>query len=75
MPKMYVTFGRVHKHVIENNILDVECVAVINVTCYPEGIQKVKKLFGQDYNMYYFDKDFPLSTLKYYSRGFIKLSV
>lgn len=73
--KAYITFGQLHKHLINGIYLDADCVAVFDISRYSEGTRIVKEIFGDKYSMYYFDEDFPMEYLKYFPRGLINIKV
>lgn len=71
--KTYVTFGQVHRHVINGIIFDRNCVAVINCTDARDGRKKAFEYFGDKFFTTYFEDYFNHDDLKYYPRGLIEV--
>ena len=69
MPKTYVTFGATHTHVIEGNIFNGDCVAVIKCGNKTEGRDKVFELFGPKFSFEYHEDEFSQDYMSYYPRG------
>jgi len=77
--KTYVTFGSDHVHVIVNSetreriVFDKDCVAAIKAENRNEGRNKAFDIFGPEFCMEYFDKEFKKDSLCYFSRGIIEV--
>lgn len=68
MGKTYVTFGQTHRHVIEGNIFDRDCVAVLDSKSWENGQAKARERFGPQYCFDYYDTP---PNMKHFPRGFI----
>lgn len=67
--KRYVTFGQIHRHVINGRILDKDCVAVV------EGDRNtVFELFEGKFCFEYPEKYWDEKKLSYFPRGYIYLN-
>ena len=73
MSKVYVTFGQVHSHVINNTTFDKDCVAVIECQNYDDGRSKAFEYFGKQFFTTYSESEFTNDMLRYFPRGFIKV--
>jgi hypothetical protein len=70
--KTYITFGQVHKHVINGQVFDKDCVAVIETNSIQEGRKKAIELFGTQFCFEYSEENFDKKMMMFYPRGFIK---
>ena len=71
--KTYVTFGQEHEHKINGIIFDRNCVAVIDALNAKAGREKAFKLFGEKFCFAYAEKNFSMSSLKFFPRGLINV--
>jgi len=71
--KTFITFGQIHSHSINDKILDKDCVAVIESETHEEGRKKAFEYFGDKFFTSYFEDQFELDSMKYFSRGFIEI--
>ena len=72
---IYVTFGQVHRHVVNGKVFDKDCVAVIKAETHREGREIAVKVFGDEFFTTYDDATFRniIGMMDYYPRGKIKL--
>lgn len=64
MTKIYITFGQVHTHRVNNQTFDCDCVAVIHCNDHGHGREIAFEHFGPKFafsyddppNMYYFPR-------------------
>lgn len=66
--KTYVTFGQVHRHVINGVVFDRDCVAVVN-----GDRAKVFELFGVKWCFLYAEGNFDVLKMHYFPRGLIEV--
>lgn len=66
MPKTYITFGQVHRHVINGVIFDKDCVAEVDL---PE--KEARAIFHPKFCFSYTDLD--KVGMHFYPRGLIQL--
>ena len=66
--KTYVTFGQDHIHRINGEIIDKDCVAVIN-----GNRDKVFELFGLKFSFEYPEEHWNEDNMKYFPRGYIEI--
>ena len=72
--KMFVTFGRYHKHVIDGKVIDSDCVAVIECKNHNDGLRILDDVFGLDFAFIYTkERNKKIEFLKYFPRGFFKI--
>jgi len=77
--RTFVTFGQDHVHVLEDSetgerfVFDKDCVASIEAENRNEGRNKAFSIFGPEFCMEYFDKDFKKDSLCFYNRGIIDI--
>lgn len=66
--KTYVTFGQSHKHIIKGEIIDKDCVAIIN-----GDRKKVFEIFGPKFCFEYPEEYWDDKKMEYFPRGYIEL--
>ena len=71
MHKTYVTFGQEHKHILNGQIFDRNCVAVISCLSAQEGRAKAFKYFGPKFCFEYHESDWDEKKLMYFPRGYV----
>jgi len=64
----FVTFGQIHRHVINNVVFDKYCVAVLSSRYSKHGRHKAFKYFGSKFCFEYFNE---CPDLKHFPRGSI----
>lgn len=69
--KTYVTFGRVHRHKIGDQVFDKDCVALIEGENYSECRAKAFELFGPRFCFIETEDHFDFDSLIYFHRGII----
>lgn len=67
--KTYVTFGQVHRHVINGTVFDKDCVAIVD-----GDREKVFDLFGTRFCFDYPEEHWDDSQMKYFPRGYVDVS-
>ncbi len=72
MAKHYVTFGQIHRHIINGSVLDKDSVACYETTDNISGRTKAFELFGDKFFTDYHE-ELELDFLKFYPRGIIHL--
>ena len=72
--KVYITFGHAHTWLVDGNIINKDCVAVIECEDYATGRARAFELFGRKYS---FCVETPPTeeVMQYYSRGLIEMPV
>lgn len=70
--KVYITFGQVHVHRVNNKTFDKDCVAVIDCKNMSEGRQKAFELFGEKWAFCYWWDDIK-DSMHYFPRGLIEV--
>jgi len=74
MATMYVTFGQVHEHWIDDKWFNKDCVAVIECKDATDGRTKAMSAFGKEFCFTHFEADFDQARLdQFYPRGLIEL--
>lgn len=71
--KTYVTFGRIHVHVINGTTFDADCVAVISCANADHGRVMAMDLFQGEFSTTYHEDQFNMDSLKYFPRGLIEV--
>ena len=66
--RTYVTFGQIHRHEINNQVYDKDCVAVMHCEDAAEGRDLAFRYFGPKFCFEYHEKP---PEMKYFPRGFI----
>jgi len=66
----YVTFGFTHTHIINGNVFDSGCVAVIDSTSEKEGREKAFFYFDEKFSFEFFDKQ---PDMEFFPRGLIRV--
>lgn len=69
--EIYITFGQIHRHEIDGQVFDKDCVAIIECNDYEHGRKIAFDAFGDKYCFSY--ETFERQKLKYFPRGFIRL--
>ena len=72
--KVYITFGQDHTWLVDGNIIDKDCVAVIECEDHATGRARAFELFGRKFSFC----QIPTPTeeeMQYYSRGFFEMPV
>ena len=72
--KTYVTFGQIHRHVINGTVFDKDCVAVITTNNPKEGREKAFELFGKQFCFEYPEQYKSEINMQYFPRGEIEVS-
>ncbi len=72
MKKFYITFGQIHKHVIDGVVYDKDCFAVIEAKDYDKARSKAFDLFGRKWCWLYESKHKTLNNI-FYPRGLIQI--
>lgn len=72
MPKTYVTFGQDHRHIINGQVFDKDCVAVFQANSWSDGRHQAFNTFGPKFCFEYYDKPPPMH---YFWRGFVEVKV
>jgi len=72
--RTYVTFGRVHRHVINGVVFDKDCVALIEHEPLKDSRPVVSKYFGLAFSFDYPEKYFKPEMMKYHPRGIITIN-
>lgn len=72
--KTFVTFSQNHIHRINGKTFDKDCVAVINHDKSDEGRKYAFEFFGDKFSFEYCEELFDMSSLKYFSRGFLEVN-
>lgn len=67
--KRLVTFGQIHRHVINGIVFDKDCVAIVD-----GNRDAVFELFGQKFAFEYTFEEWNHESTKYYPRGFINVN-
>lgn len=70
----YVTFGQIHRHVIDGIIFDKDCVAVIEASSRKQGREKAFEIFGRKFCFEYFEDEFDRDILKHFPRGLVHVN-
>ena len=74
MPKTYVTFGKIHTHLINDNIFDKYCVAVIECENAIDGRKKAFEYFNDKFCFSYYEDEFKhYKMMPYFPRGLIEI--
>lgn len=71
--KIYITFGQLHRHEIDNKLFDKDCVAVIACTSWRQGIDLAFDIFGQKWATHY-EHERIMEIIDFYPRGFIPVN-
>jgi hypothetical protein len=71
MNKLYVTFGQIHLHKVDGQILDKDSIAVIDCATYDLDRLKAQELFGMKFCFTYFNSEWNPEDIRYYPRGYI----
>lgn len=71
MKRSYITFGQDHRHEVNGEIFDKDCVALIEHETDPREV--AFELFGREWSMEYPEKYFDMASMKHFPRGIIKL--
>ena len=72
--KYYISFGQAHKHNIEKNEINRDCLVLIIASNRQEATQKAKNLFQDQWSMVYSESEITENDiLEYWPRGIIKL--
>lgn len=73
--RIYVTFGQTHRHEIDGQIFDKDCVAVIDEVGL-DSFPDIKRLFGVKWSREFSELAWDEETqLSWYPRGYKYLSV
>jgi len=67
----YVTFGQSHRHEIDGEVYDKDCIAVIESDNRVEGRERAFKIFKAKFCMEYFDDEFNMAMMAFYPSGLI----
>ena len=68
--KIYITFGQVHVHRVNNKTFDRDCVAVIECNSHEHGRELAFEFFDDKFFTSY--EDVEDAELHYYPRGLIE---
>ena len=71
--KIYITFGQVHVHSVNDKTFDKDCVAVIDAESELEGRKIARELFDNKYFTSY--TEFSDDKLEYFPRGFLGVNI
>jgi hypothetical protein len=71
--RTFVTFGQAHRHEINGEIFDKDCVAVIDCDGPDDGRKKAFEIFGRKFCFEYFDSEVDRIDMEYFPRGFIEI--
>jgi len=71
MAKHYVTFGQVHKHIVNGHTLDKDCVACFEAVDSMDGRFKAFEFFDDKFFTDYHEDEFNMNHLVYFPRGII----
>jgi hypothetical protein len=72
--KYYISFGQAHKHNVEKNEINHDCLVLIIASNRQEATQKAKNLFQDQWSMIYSESEITENDiLDYWPRGIIKL--
>ncbi len=71
--KTYVIFGPDYTHSFNGQEFDKDCIAVIESDTAIEGMELTFKYFKEEYFLVYPESLFNHNSIKYFSRGFIKV--
>ena len=73
--RTYITFGQVHRHVIDDVLFDKDCVALIESDSEDEGRKIAMSLFDSKWHNSYFREDeLEPEIMQYYPRGPVKVT-
>lgn len=68
--KIYISFGQIHKHIINGIIYNKDCLAEIECETHLKGREIAFKLFGDNFFTSYEDIT---KIINYFPRGVIKV--
>lgn len=71
--KAYITFGQIHRHELNGQIFDKDCVAVIEAPTFDEADAKAFELFDGIFHGHYSEDSWNEEWLTYYPRGYIEV--
>lgn len=71
--KIYVTFGQVHRHEIDDKVFDKDCVAVIECKDHNEGRDIAFKTFGPQFCFTYTVDRIDDNFMKHFPRGLLEV--
>ncbi len=74
MLKGYVTFGQMDVHHINGQVLDKDCVAVIEISSPLSAEYHAGKMFGNKWCRAYSESGWKPENMKYFKRGSIDLT-
>lgn len=72
--KIYITFGQMHIHRVNEKTFDCDCVAVIHAEDENEGRDLAFEYFGAKWHQSFTEKSFDLEIMKLYPRGLIEVN-
>lgn len=72
--RVFVTFGQVHLHVINGQVFDKDCIAVIDCEDHAEGRAKAFELFGRKFCVTYGEEFDMHKILDRFPRGLINVA-
>lgn len=70
MTRTYVTFGQVHRHIINGTVYDKDCVAVIHCDDSLHGRELAFAYFGREFCFEYPEKYWK-GNMAHFPRGYI----
>lgn len=68
--KIYVTFGQVHTHRINNITIDKDCVAILNASTHKKGRELAFEYFGDKFCV----TQIEMPKMKYFPCGFTEIN-
>ena len=71
--KIYITFGQIHKHIVNGKVFDRNCVAVFESKNEYEGRKKAFWVFGNQWHNLFPANQFNNKLLIYFPRGLLQL--
>jgi len=75
MARFIFTFGQQHVHEVDDEVLDKDCVAVIEATDHNEAREIAWALFGPKFGTSYSEEAFDNGDcIKYFPRGKVELN-
>lgn len=69
---IYITFGQIHVHRVNNITFDKDSIAKINCSSYADGREKAFKFFGAKWHNCYIEEDITDKVLSYFPRGILE---
>jgi hypothetical protein len=75
MKEWYISFGQVHRHVINGHVLDKDCLALIRAENWNEMRKKANRYFKGYFFTDYEADSFPWEDMMYFSRGVIDFEI